>query len=178
MSPTAAHTWARTRSVPAVERVGWSPSLSTHEVPLEGEPSPRAGGRALITAALGVVLMVIAANVGARRKRMRRMLALLRWASALARDGASIPEATEAVNAVRRFGFLPWRMACLETSVATVIALALRGRSVTWHHGVRCDPLVLHAWVSVNGIPVAEPLSTLRCTTLLTIASKTDEEHP
>lgn len=66
LPPTVAFTWARTSSVPTVERVGWPPSLSTHEVPLEGEPPPRARGRALVTAALGMALMVIAANVGAR----------------------------------------------------------------------------------------------------------------
>ncbi|WP_344899636.1 lasso peptide biosynthesis B2 protein [Actinomadura meridiana] len=116
--------------------------------------------------------MLIVARAGARHKRMRRMVSLVRLASAVTRREASAVHAEEAVAAVQHFGFLPGRMACLESSVATVVALALEGRAVTWHHGVRCDPIVLHAWISVGGVPVAEPPSTLRCTPLLTIASK------
>ncbi|GAB3729401.1 lasso peptide biosynthesis B2 protein [Nocardiopsis nanhaiensis] len=178
LSPTAAQEWARTSAVAPVPRIGWEPSWSTHEVSLAWEPVPRPGRRALFTAALGVAVMSIAARIGARRKRMRRMLAVVRWACAWARRPASTAVAAETVNAVRYWGFVPWRMACLESSVATVVALTLQGRSVSWHHGVRCDPIVLHAWVSVTGTPVGEPVSTLRCTTLETITSQTNEEHP
>lgn len=177
LSPQAAEEWQRTCTVPPVPRVAWVPSWSTHEVPLAWEPSPRAGGRAQFTAVLGVAVMSIVSGAGARRKRMRRMLAVVRWLCARARYPASTAVAVETLNAVRGLGFVPGRMACLESSVATVIALAFQGRSVAWHHGVRCDPIVLHAWISVNDTPVGEPVSTLRCTKLLTITSKTNEEH-
>ncbi|MFE9246149.1 lasso peptide biosynthesis B2 protein [Nocardiopsis sp. NPDC006938] len=177
LPPQAAEEWQRTCIFPPVPRVAWTPSWSTHEVPLAWEPSPRAGGLAQLTAVLGVVMMSIISCVGARRKRMRRMLAVVRWSCARARCPASTTVAVETLNAVRGLGFVPGRMACLESSVATVIALALRGRSVAWHHGVRCDPIGLHSWISVNDTPVGEPVSTLRCTKLLTITSHTMEEH-
>ena len=90
---------------------------------------------------------------------------------------ASAESVEETMNAIRHFGFLPGRIACLESSVATVVALALSGRSVTWHHGVRCDPLVLHAWASLDGVPVSEPESTSRCAKLLTTTSEPNKEH-
>lgn len=47
----------------------------------------------------------------------------------------------------------PGRIACLESSMATVVVLALSGQGVSRHHGVRCDPLVLRAWVWLDGVP-------------------------
>lgn len=61
------------------------------------------------------------------------------------------------------------RVACLEESVAAALALTLLGRRVRWCHGVITDPIRLHAWIEVEGRPVAEPDSTQRCTALLTI---------
>lgn len=108
---------------------------------------------------------------------MRRMVALVSSAARAARRVASVASVEETMNAVRHFGFLPGRIACLESSVATVVALALRGQGVSWHHGVRCDPLVLHAWVSLDGVPVGEPESTSRCAKLLTLTSETNKER-
>jgi hypothetical protein len=86
-------------------------------------------------------------------------------------------QAEKAVHAVRALGlFSPVRVACLEESVAAVLSLALRGHGVRWRHGVIADPIRLHAWIEVEGRPVAEPDSTRRCTALLTNSSK--RENP
>lgn len=177
LPPAAAERWKASSRTPPVPRAPWTPSWSTHEVPLGWEPAPRVSGGTLAAAGLGVLVTLLVAHIGPRRRQMHRMITLIHRISVLAKRKAAYVHAEEMVHAVRHFGFLPVRMACLESSVATVVALALQGRSVTWHHGVRCDPIVLHAWVSLDGAPVAEPLSTLRCATLLTITSETDEEH-
>ncbi|GAB3206079.1 hypothetical protein GCM10027294_07170 [Marinactinospora endophytica] len=177
LAPAVADRWREASAEPPVPRVPWEPSWSTHEVPLGWEPPPRVSARALLAAGLGVVVMLIVATIGARRRRMRRMVGLVRRASSIPRCIATSALAEETVNAVRHFGFLPGRMACLESSVAAVVAIALQGRAVAWHHGVRCDPIVLHAWISVGGTPVAEPPSTRRCAKLLTIAPEKNKEH-
>jgi Transglutaminase-like superfamily len=64
---------------------------------------------------------------------------------------------------------LPWRIACLEESVTAMLVLAVIGQSAVWCHGVATDPIRLHAWLTVNGAPVAEPASTGRYTPLLQI---------
>lgn len=175
LAPSVADRWRETSTESPVPRVPWTPSWSTHQVPLGWEPPPRVGFRALMVAGLGVLVMLVVAKSGPKSKRMFRTVRLVRWVSLMKRRRASASLAEETVNAVRHFYFLPWRMACLESSVATVIALALKGRSATWHHGVRCDPIMLHAWISVGGVPVAEPASTSRCADLLTITSEKKE---
>ncbi len=100
------------------------------------------------------------------------MLRLMEAAPQLHRRTASVDQAEKAVHAVRTMGlFSPARVACLEESVAAVLSLAMRGRRVRWCHGVIADPIRLHAWIEVEGRPVAEPDSTRRCTALLTIPS-------
>ncbi|MDE3724848.1 lasso peptide biosynthesis B2 protein [Nocardiopsis sp. N85] len=136
-------------------------------------PSVPARYRIAATVALPVSLAVMRA--GPRSARMGRMVRLVRaW-----RGGgrmATLPEAENAVHAVRRLGlFSPVRVACLEESVAVVVALALLGKRVRWHHGVITDPIRLHAWVEAEGLPVAEPESTRRCTALLTITPTSEE---
>lgn len=177
LDPIAAKRWCQTSSTSPVPRVRWAPSWSTHEVPLAWEPPPRVSWRALATAGVGVLVTLTTAKVGTRGRKMHRLLRLVWWVSKLPRRATPATRAEEMVNAVRHFGFLPSRIACLESSVATVVALALQGWTVTWHHGVRCDPIVLHAWISINGVPVAEPPSTARCAKLLTITSETNKER-
>lgn len=177
LAPVAAERWCQNSVTPPVPRVRWAPSWSTHEVPLAWEPPPRVSPRALAAAGVGLLVTLAIAKAGARGRKMLRLLRLVRWASKLARRATPATRAEEMVNAVRHFGFLPGRVACLESSVATVVALALRRRTATWHHGVRCDPIVLHAWISINGVPVAEPPSTARCAKLLTITSETNKER-
>ncbi|MGH8918090.1 MAG: lasso peptide biosynthesis protein [Actinomycetes bacterium] len=40
---------------------------------------------------------------------------------------------------------------------------------MVWCHGVATDPIRLHAWITVDGVPVAEPASIARCTPLFLI---------
>ncbi|AEM88725.1 lasso peptide biosynthesis B2 protein [Streptomyces violaceusniger] len=54
---------------------------------------------------------------------------------------------------------MPHRLACLETSLAAMLAAALLGRRLTWCVGVRFTPppIEFHAWVALdNGDPVGE----------------------
>ncbi|MEV2276997.1 lasso peptide biosynthesis B2 protein [Nocardiopsis sp. NPDC049922] len=54
--------------------------------------------------------------------------------------------------------YWPGRAACLELSLATVIAAALTSRRLHWCLGARFDPPATHAWAqTVDGTPVGEP---------------------
>jgi hypothetical protein len=64
---------------------------------------------------------------------------------------------------------LPFRVACLEETAAAMLVLALTGRRAGWCHGVAADPIRLHAWITLDGQPVAEPASTARYIPLLQI---------
>jgi hypothetical protein len=173
LDPVGAERWLRSSGNIPVKRVPWAPSRSTHEVPFGWEPAPPVSFRARATVGTGLLVTMATAALGPRKQRMRRLVGLVRFATSLPRTYAAKPLVEEAASAVRHYGFLPARIACLESSVAIVVALALQGRKVTWHHGVRSDPVVLHAWVSLDGAPVAEPPSTQRCATLLMIPTPT-----
>ncbi|OOC56457.1 hypothetical protein NOSIN_23665 [Nocardiopsis sinuspersici] len=157
---------------PAVSGHRWEASWGVQELPMGFSEFPRVPGP-YRWAAVAALLLVLAVSWGGRRRfRMRRMLRLMEFASRLHRRPADTHQAEKAVHAVRALGlFSPVRVACLEESVAAVLALAIRGRGVRWCHGVIADPIRLHAWIEVEGRPVEEPDSTRRCTALLTIPS-------
>lgn len=48
------------------------------------------------------------------------------------------------------------KAACLEESLALLIACLVRGYEATWCIGVRFPPFDAHAWVEVEGVPVGE----------------------
>ncbi|MGH3929201.1 MAG: lasso peptide biosynthesis B2 protein, partial [Pseudonocardiaceae bacterium] len=76
-----------------------------------------------------------------------------------------------ALHCVRQMAYvLPCRIACLEESIAAMLMLVLTGHSALWCHGVATDPIRLHAWITVDGVPVAEPASTARYTPLFQIS--------
>jgi hypothetical protein len=167
LTPTSTpHPWPAPRSGQA-----WEPSWGVQEVQAGRVHLPRVSHcrLALATAVLGVVLLT--EHAGHRKRAMARLIALLRRATTHTTRSATNAEARGAVHAVRQAGLLlPGRLACLEESVAVVLMLAASRRRVTWCHGVAADPVRLHAWVETShGEPVAEPPSTLRYTTLLTI---------
>lgn len=92
---------------------------------------------------------------------LHRTLTLVR----LIRRITPIPaQHTDAVRAVRACRILarryPGRAACLELSLATVLAAAVRGRHVDWCIGCRFDPCQSHAWVEAEGMAVEEPTGT------------------
>ncbi len=54
--------------------------------------------------------------------------------------------------------WVPFRVACLERSLAALLVLVARGQATTWHVGVRTEPLAMHAWlVDAAGYPLGEP---------------------
>lgn len=151
----------------------WTLSFGTQETQAGWTDLPRVPLRFLLLAGLALALALVALRCGRRRSRMARLLRLLHWATRLTRSSATIDDATQVLNAVRWIAMLiPSRVACLEESAAAVLALSLIRRRVTWCHGVAGDPIRLHAWVEVNGQPVAEPPSTLRYTPLRTIPER------
>lgn len=48
------------------------------------------------------------------------------------------------------------RAACLEESLATFLALLVRGQRATWCIGVRTPPFQAHAWTECDGEPLGE----------------------
>lgn len=114
-------------------------------------------------------IVAVAAGGGSRlRARLALALALLvlclpfAWAVKISRvarlraRGPATPEEAQAFLAAvqhvarRR----PTRVACLETSLATVFAAALARRHLDWVLGVAEDPYRFHAWVETGGVPV------------------------
>jgi Transglutaminase-like superfamily/Coenzyme PQQ synthesis protein D (PqqD) len=75
---------------------------------------------------------------------------------------AATPGQAQAVLAgVRRAArWYPGRAACLELSLAAVVALALVRCAADWSLGSAEDPFRFHAWVEVAGRPVVEPGDT------------------
>ncbi|MFV2198214.1 lasso peptide biosynthesis B2 protein [Nocardiopsis sp. LOL_012] len=80
----------------------------------------------------------------------------------LATPGAEAPALTRLVHACTRASALwPGRVACLETSLALVLAAAFTGRRLHWCLGGRFDPPATHAWAQhPDGTPVGEPTDT------------------
>lgn len=113
---------------------------------------------------------LLAAITALRVLPFRRVLATTRFLTVKARRVATAEEAEEILAAVRQTAsWWPGRAACLETSVAAAWLAALRGTAVSWHHGARTAPYAFHAWISVNGTPIAEPPTTLAYLPLVTI---------
>lgn len=150
----------------------WEPNWGTHELPMGFSPTPGAPLFDHTLAAAGLLTVLTASVMGRREKRMSRLVSLVRAASKRARHSVTPQRAEQMVHAVRRLGaFSPLRTACLEESVAATLALALTGRRVHWCHGVMADPILLHAWIAVDGEPIAEPASTRKCVVLLELPS-------
>jgi len=73
------------------------------------------------------------------------------------RRAATPAEAETAVAAARAAGrWFPGRAACLENSLAAVLAAAARGQGVDWCIGARFAPFASHAWIETDGHPVGE----------------------
>ncbi len=105
---------------------------------------------------VGIVALVSA--TGLIRLPFRRQMAALRRLRWVCPREATMEEATAARDGVLWAAqWFPGRAACLETSIATVVACALQRRSVAWHLGVTVTPPSSHAWVTAGGVPVGEP---------------------
>lgn len=108
----------------------------------------------------GVVIIVLA--VFATRLPLKRIAGLLAAAKATCPSPASIEEGEQAVRIVHAGArWFPGRAACLERSIAAVLAAAIyRRRSLDLCIGARLDPYASHAWVEVadhEDRPLGEP---------------------
>lgn len=161
--------WQPPRTAPP-----WRLVFGTEEAPEAHTPTARTPGHLVIVAAVALATTMAIKHAGPARARLPRLLRLVDWACRQAVHPASSAQAQHAINAVRRAGqFIPGRAACLEESVAAVLTLAALRHGVTWCHGVRGDPIRLHAWIeSTDAGPVAEPPSTRHYTILRTIPER------
>lgn len=156
------------------------PSWGTQTVQAGRTAIPHVPYRVLPVAAGALAVALAVAHGGRASARMARLTRLLTWVARRMLRPASADRARQAVCAVRRVGLLaPGRVACLEESVAVALMLATSRHQVTWCHGVRADPIRLHAWVETDGQPVAEPESTTHYTALRKIPeqAKGDDHH-
>jgi len=152
----------------------WGTSEAAAALPAFDVPPAAWAARAL--AAIAVTL--IARSAGARRRAFARMARLARTASS-PRTAATPNEAEVALWAVRWTAqFVPARIACLEESVAALVALALAGRYADWRHGIASDPVRMHAWIEAGGHPVGEPPSTSAYTPLIRVPPLREQEAP
>jgi hypothetical protein len=56
----------------------------------------------------------------------------------------------------KNFIFFPFRLACLEKSLTTIIFLSFKRLSADWYIGVGYMPFISHSWIEVDNIPVNE----------------------
>jgi hypothetical protein len=52
--------------------------------------------------------------------------------------------------------FIPFRIACLEHSLAVALIAITERKEITWCLGVKNKPFTAHAWIELNGYPVEE----------------------
>ena len=61
---------------------------------------------------------------------------------------------------------------CLQRSIAVVLLCRLAGTSPVWKTGYRVAPFAAHAWVEVEGRPVAEPGDVSSYTTVIEVCPR------
>jgi hypothetical protein len=170
LAGTAGTEWRARHASPAPVPVkaapaSWGTSETAAALPSLAAPPAMWAVRALAA----ITITLTARFAGTRRHAFARMVRLAHVATGR-RRAASRQEAGTALRAVRWTAqFVPARMACLEESVAAVVALALTGRRADWRHGIACDPVRMHAWIEACGQPVGEPASTSAYTPLIRI---------
>lgn len=140
--------WGRVR--PGVSS---SPSWGTRESPAALAPVPRSPLRWYALGACALSLVVSVGVLG----RTKAFARTRRLAGQMATGPTDHAVAEAATYAVRRIGrLLPLRVACWEEAAATAVALRWAGCRAVFRHGAATDPVRLHAWVEVDGRPVAE----------------------
>lgn len=145
-------------------------SWGTQEVRAGLPPRRPLPKRQLVLAVAGLVVVLLMRHAGLRRRSFIRMISVLRAVTRRPGRRASWRVVEQAIYCVRQAAYvLPCRIACLEESVAVMLVLAATGQSAVWCHGVAADPIRLHAWLTVDGVPVAEPSSTARYTPLFVL---------
>jgi hypothetical protein len=124
-------------------------------------------GHALLGAGAATLAVAALRTLG-----FRRVTAPVRR---LARTARRPAEGAEILTVLRAIDVgasrLPFRVACLERSLAAALWLGARRLGVTWQVGVRTPPFSLHAWLAdASGTILGEPDSTLADQPLLTIS--------
>lgn len=108
-----------------------------------------------VAAAAGLVLALVLLRLP-----FRHTVRAARWARRAGRRPLTLARAEAVVEAVRHTGRLwPGRVACMETSLAAMLAATLLGRRLDWCIGVRFSPppVEYHAWAQLPGHgPVGE----------------------
>ncbi len=69
---------------------------------------------------------------------------------------ATYAEAQDTLMSVQRIKYLG-RLACIETSYAAALGLAVQHRQVDWHMGVSFYPVSYHSWIEAEGSPIRTP---------------------
>ncbi|GAA2245790.1 hypothetical protein GCM10010413_57040 [Promicromonospora sukumoe] len=89
---------------------------------------------------------------------LRAVLALAGSVQQVAPRHASLDVAREVIRARDwAAAHYPGRATCLDLSLTAFLIAAWRGRHVSWCIGCRFNPSESHAWIEVDGEPVAEP---------------------
>lgn len=123
-----------------------------------------------------LLVLVIAAL---RALPLRVVLATTTYLNNQVNASASPDEALTVVRATRHAAaWWPGRAACLEISLTAAWLAAIRGRTVTWCHGVQVHPYTFHAWVEADGLPIGEPATTSSFLRTMTIPARTPRSHP
>jgi hypothetical protein len=146
------------------------PSWGTCEVPAAIGSSRPTGLTAILLATTALTCVLARRGLGRRDRSFARVTRLIAATTVWPHCDADERTVADVLHCVRTVAsVLPFRIACLEETAAAMLVLALWGRRAGWCHGVAADPIRLHAWIEVQGQPVAEPASTSRFTPLLRI---------
>lgn len=92
----------------------------------------------------------------------QRVTGVVRWLAARGLRPAGAADVLPVLLAIDTgAAWLPFRVACLERSLAAVLLLAVRRRGVTWQVGFRTPPFAMHAWLTdATGAIIGEHSST------------------
>jgi hypothetical protein len=122
--------------------------------PMATMPAPRSRLPARVAGACAGLV----ARAAVRLLRFDHVTTSARWLQRLASRRATPDETLSALRAVDAgAALLPFRVACLERSLAALLLLAARRRGVTWRIGVRTPPITIHAWLAdASGEPIGE----------------------
>lgn len=150
-----------TRGLVVLGRETGSPKVPRHERDRHGEPvlavtaAPGLRRRPVATVAFGIALLLLKLPFSTIVRVISGTRA--RWC----RQTATTTQVAAAVIEVQRAArWYPGRAACLELSLATVVAMTLLRRRVDWVIGVADDPYRFHAWVETDGVPVIDGSNT------------------
>lgn len=137
--------------------------------------APRPPLRRVVAGAVAATL----ARSALRVLRFHRVTALVRWLAPRTRRPACTADVLIILAAIdRAAAWLPFRVACLERSLAAVLLLAVHRKGVTWQIGVRTPPFALHAWLTdTMGRPVGERESTVAYQPLVRVSPFLESER-